>query len=64
MTLPQVIQLVAVEHSRVGHHHGSHMARALVRMVTHPHINQAHDFLTLMLNHDMLLATKAHQLTW
>ena len=44
---------MAVEHSRVWHHHGSHMAMAPVRMVTHPNINWAHDCLTSVINYEM-----------
>ena len=54
MLIPQSIQLVAVELSRAWHHHGSHMAMAVVRMVTHPSINLVHDYLTLVVNHEML----------
>ena len=52
--LPQVFQLVAVEHSRAGHHHGSHMAMALVMMVNHPSIIWVCDCLTLVINHEMI----------
>ena len=49
-----LIPAVAVEHSRAWHHHGSHMAMALVRMVTHPIINWAYDCLTSVINDEML----------
>ena len=54
MTLPEVFQLVAGKHSKVGHRQGSHMAMALVRTVTYPSINIAHDCSTLIINHEML----------
>ena len=49
-----LIPVVAVEHSRAWHHHGSHIAVALVRMVNHPSINWTCDCITLVNNHDML----------
>ena len=60
MLLPQSFQLVAEEH-RAGHHHGAHMAMALVRTVTQLSINWAHDCSTLVIHHEILMpSTETH----